>query len=423
MGNMVNYSVNEDVITVHLPDSINIQNAKEYGEGLCELPVTDQIREIVLDASDLEFISSAGLRALIHFSKVISVPFHIKEVSSSVYDIFNMTGVVELLKIEKALRYIDIKELKELGRGMYGAVYKVDNETVLKVFYGVTSQETLSRILHTVRTAFVKNIPTIIPFDTVKTDQGLGMVFELLNSECLADLIHRDPGKMDVYVRKMVEIARLMADTEFEEGSIQYRNDMMKEELEAATYLFTPEEKAELMRYVDAVPKRRTAVHGDFHARNIYMSDDSALMIDMDDFSLGHPVWDIACLYRVYPYLISLAQDPDTARQLFGLDGSIAYSDFYYRVMHLSLDEGAALWESFLEYYFEGYSKEEKKHFLEIAKFYSDYMLIRYLIDQCAKVKDEPDKMEDKLSLIHSILAEMRKQDLDKLIRVLELWR
>ena len=192
----------------------------------------------------------------------------------------------------------------------------------------------------------------------------------------------------------MADLATVLATTEFPEGSIRYRDDMLAGEFENAGFILSEEEIAELVGYIRAVPRRNTAVHGDFHARNIYISNGEALLIDMDDFSLGHPIWDIACLYRVYPYLIGL--DEDTVRKLFDLGPDTSYSGFYYMVMHLDFEEGSSLWELFLKKYFAGYSDEDIKGFLDTAKFYSDLMVIRFVIDQCRKIMDDSEKLEEK---------------------------
>ena len=84
--------------------------------------------EVVFDARDLEYISSVGLRCVLAFLK------------------------------------------------SHDPLYRVDDEPILKVFYGVNSRSELERTLRNVRQAFVRGIPTIIPFDTVRTDAGLGIV-------------------------------------------------------------------------------------------------------------------------------------------------------------------------------------------------------------------------------------------------------
>ena len=49
--------------------------------------------------------------------------------------------------------------------------------------------------------------------------------------------------------------------------------------------LFTSEEMELMHKLYDAVPERDTLIHGDFHTRNIFISDGELLLIDMADTS------------------------------------------------------------------------------------------------------------------------------------------
>ena len=419
----MNNSVFENgIYRILLPESISATNIDGFQAEISDLTIPEGTKEIILDASKMKYISSVGLRLIQSLvKKYKDIPITVDNTSPEVYEIFDMTGFTLMMKVERAIRYIDIKNLEELGRGMYGSVYRVDDETIAKVFHGVNSMEGIKRVLDNVRVAFGKGIPTIIPFDTVKTDYGYGMVFELLSSKSMADLIHEEPGEIDHYARLMTDLAKTLAETKFEKGFLGRRKEMLRAELESAAFLFTEEENRELLRYLDAVPDSDTAVHGDFHARNIYIFDGKPILIDMDDFCKGHPIWDIACLYRVYPWLIGL--DNETARDLFDLDENVPYEDFYYQIMHVSFEEGSRLWKLFFNFYFDGYSEEEKDGFLKTAQFYSDFMIIRFIIDQCRKVKDDPEALAGKLKLIRKLLSGMRAVDLENLIRSLEHWR
>lgn len=58
---------------------------------------------LILDFTDLEFISSAGLRVLIATQKKLkpeNIPFVIKNVDDSIKEIFRMSGFDKILKIE-----------------------------------------------------------------------------------------------------------------------------------------------------------------------------------------------------------------------------------------------------------------------------------------------------------------------------------
>lgn len=58
---------------------------------------------LILDFTDLEYISSAGLRVLISTQKKLkpeNIPFIIKNINPTVSEIFRMSGFDKILKIE-----------------------------------------------------------------------------------------------------------------------------------------------------------------------------------------------------------------------------------------------------------------------------------------------------------------------------------
>lgn len=82
----------------YLEDRISSANAdslqKEIDEALGAVPST----EAVVDAKNLEYISSAGLRVLLHLAKKQEDHLTILNVAPEVYEVFEMTGVTDILK-------------------------------------------------------------------------------------------------------------------------------------------------------------------------------------------------------------------------------------------------------------------------------------------------------------------------------------
>ncbi|MBR6351294.1 MAG: STAS domain-containing protein [Firmicutes bacterium] len=61
------------------------------------------ISELVFDLTDLEYVSSAGLRVLLSAQKVMNRQGNmtVRNVSSEVMDVFELTGFSEILNIEQ----------------------------------------------------------------------------------------------------------------------------------------------------------------------------------------------------------------------------------------------------------------------------------------------------------------------------------
>ena len=199
------------------------------------------------------------------------------------------------------------------------------------------------------------------------------------------------------------------------------RNDMLRNEILDSNEFLEKADIDYLLTCIDAVPDRDTAVHGDFHAKNIKLLDDKPILIDMDDFSTGHPLWDVACIYRTYQYMVQL--ETNTAKELFGLPDEVSYPDFYKKIIQLDFEQSLMLWDGYLKIYFSDYTETEVEQFMKPAEFYSDFMMVRFLLDQCRIIASEPEKLAVKKKMIGDILMRMRKQDIKELRNIIECWR
>ena len=125
------------------------------------------------DASALTYISSAGLRILMKVKKkFMSQRLSINEVSPEVYEILENTGFTELFDVKKRRREISVDGCDIIGKGFYGTVYRLDDETIVKVFDPGFSVSMIENEQQKAKTAFVKGIPTAISYDIVR-DVGI----------------------------------------------------------------------------------------------------------------------------------------------------------------------------------------------------------------------------------------------------------
>ena len=97
------------------------------------------------------------------------------------------------MKIQKAYRKISIDGMEMIGQGLTGDVYRMDAETVIKVFrQNVDFDLMISRENQKARNAFVAGVPTAIPYDIVRVGDCYGTVYELLNAKDLVNVIAQD---------------------------------------------------------------------------------------------------------------------------------------------------------------------------------------------------------------------------------------
>ena len=418
----MNSSYYDGILKIELPERVDANNANQIEQDLFLVPNLKNAQEIIIDADNLNYISSLGLRVILKFQKKFkNVPISVINVSGNIYNIFDDTGFTSFLNVKKKLRFVDVNAFQLLGVGMYGAVYRINEEQILKVFHGINSENAIQPIIKTIRAAFIHDIPTIIPFEIVRTEKGIGMILELLNSEMMSTLMKNNPEKLGKYVGDMVTLSKSLANTQFEEGTLRTRNEMLLSKLDDADKFLLPEEIATIKKYIDAVPQRNTAVHGDFHANNIMIMDEKPILIDMDEFSLGHPVWDIGNLHCIYQDMAHA--DSEMCEDLFGIAGKIPYADFYIKIIGVTFDEADKIWEKFFNGYFADYSQEDKNKILELVEFYGNFKFITFLLDLCSITKDDPEKLANNVKHIRNFLAKLEKKNIGELIKHLDLWK
>ena len=223
--------------------------------------------------------------------------FKLVNVSAEVYEILDMTGFIEMMTVEKAYRELSVEGCEVIGRGANGTVYRIDKDTVVKVYRDADCLPDVQRERELARKAFVLGIPTAIPYDVVRVGESYGSVFELLNSRSFSKLIAADPAGMDKYVDLYVDLMKKMHSTHVKPGDMPRMKEIA---LNWVTFLreYLPADQAEkLVALVEAVPERDTMLHGDYHTNNIVMQNDEVLIIDMDTLCVGHPIFELASMY------------------------------------------------------------------------------------------------------------------------------
>lgn len=273
-------------------DSTNAQLAeKQIFEG-----IGDGTEKIIIDAENLEFISSAGLRVILKLRKAYK-DIEIVGVSPEVYDVFEMTGFTEMLDIQKGYRKLSVEGCEVLGEGSNGIVYRYDPEIVVKVYRNSNALNEIKRERRLARTALILGIPTAIPFDVVKVGDSYGSVFELLNAKSFSKLIAAEPENKDKYIAEFVGLLKRIHSTEVNPEDME---DMKSVAIGWADFLtdYLPAEQSEkLLSLIRAVPERHTMIHGDYHTNNVEMQNGEVLLIDMDTLSYGHPVFELASMF------------------------------------------------------------------------------------------------------------------------------
>ena len=216
------------------------------------------------------------------------------------------------------MRKISVDQLKEIGRGANGRVYRLDDETIVKVFAEGFSLEDIQRERRCAQEALKDDVPTAITFDIVECDGLYGLIFENFECQTLARYMAEHPDEFDDLMDKFVALFNKIHSTEVTHHEFVSIKKLYSGFLTDCKDWYSEEEYEKLMKLMNAIPERSTIVHGDFHGKNIMYSKGELYLIDMGDVSYGHPIFDIICTGATHINLVRL--NPEFAESFTGLN-------------------------------------------------------------------------------------------------------
>ena len=286
-------------MVIDLKGRIDSGNAAQIEREILTQLAEKGASNIVLDAESLEYISSAGLRVLLRIRKSYS-DMRVINVNSTVYEILEMTGFTELMQVEKAYRIVSVEGCEEIGRGANGAIYRIDQDNVVKVYINADALEDIQHEREVAKLALILGIPTAISYDVVRVGDSYGSVFELLNASSFSKILAAEPEKTDWCVKEYVELLKIIHGTLVPEGKLP---DMKQTVRSWAAFMrdYLPASAGEkLCDMVEAVPHDDHMIHGDYHTKNVMLQNDEVLLIDMDTLAVGHPIFELASMYNSF---------------------------------------------------------------------------------------------------------------------------
>lgn len=274
-------------------------------------------KKLVLDFSDVEYISSAGLRSILRIKQAYE-DTSVIETSLEVFDTFTMTGFTELMDIRKALRKIDISKAKVIGDGFFSTVYRLDGDTIVKVFNRTSDPHQIERELKLAKQAFILGIPTALSFDIVKAGDKLGVVFEMLDCNSLKTMVSEHPEKLSEYVDKYADLLKKMNSTVCTSPEVPNIKKFYQDKVAFIEDCFDKDSYEKIKGIINKIEDRSTFVHGDCHFKNIMVQGEELILIDMDTLSVGHPIFEYAQLYA--PYCAFEEDEPGNTKAFLGIE-------------------------------------------------------------------------------------------------------
>ena len=295
----VTYRIDKDILYVALEGRIDASNATLAEEQIFSIKKDNADKHIVLDADKLEYVSSAGLRVILKLRKE-APKLAIINVAADVYEVLDMTGFTDMVTVEKAYQRMSVEGCEFIAKGANGAVYRYDDETIVKTYYAKDALPEIKQERENARRAFVLGINTAIPYGIVRVGDGYGTVTELLNATSVTKLIRKSPDDLSEAVQYYVDMLKSIHATEVEDGEVP---DMKEIALDWANFVSAhiPEDQGKkLCSLIEAVPKQNTLLHGDYHTNNVMVQNGEPLLIDMDTLCMGHPVFELGSMFNAF---------------------------------------------------------------------------------------------------------------------------
>ena len=335
------------------------------------------IAELTWDASGMTYISSSGLRIMLMLRKRFP-SFKVTNVCPDVYSVFEMTGFTKMMPVERGLRQMSVEGCEEIGRGGVGVVYRVSDDTIIKVFREGTGMADVSNEIVMAKEAFLLGMPTAISFDMVQVGRQYGLVYELLRAHTLSQCLKAHPDQVDHYARLYAGLFRQLHSIEVPaNGVIPNAHENDERSINHIRRYFDDKSVDMLLQVHRAIPQDKRLLHCDLQSKNAMVQGDELMLIDMGEVGYGHPLLDLS---HAHSAMVGLVGD-------------------YEATVGIPRELGVRLWEKMLGYYFEGTDEATFAHRLEqieVASYVRNFSWLSLsdsfpaaVVDECRRVFQE----------------------------------
>lgn len=272
--------------------SINTNTSDQFELSLLEC--TSDNDGIIIDAKNVDYISSAGLRVILKTKKRCGNKiFKVINVCNDVKQVFDITGFSEIVDIESTLKEIDITNSKLIGAGACGECYRISDDEIVKLYFDNISDDEISKEKTLAKKAFVLGIPTAISYDIVECNGRKGVVYEMIKSQTMSELIQNDYQNKDKYLDMYSAVCKKIHSITYDNNDLPSYKEVCKNRLKEVNGI-SEEDYNYLVKLIEIIPNENHIIHGDLNMNNIMVENGECILIDMAELSIGSPLFDIA---------------------------------------------------------------------------------------------------------------------------------
>ena len=296
----------DGILRIGIEGQVNTNTAPEIETEINEILAANKFDLLILDFNYLEYISSVGIRIILKLLKTYG-ELRIENTSSEVYEILEMTGMTTLIPTSKKMGEISVESeemrefsvdgLEKIGAGFHGTVYRLDDETILKVIDETIPLEHIQKERDTSQKAFILGIPTAISYDVVKVGNHYGIIYELLNSQSYMNKLREDQDKLEELGKELGKFTHRVHNTVIDDTFDDIKQ-LELAKIDRAKEILDEDDYKMIRHLFEVIPESNTFVHGDLHPGNVLVQNDGSLFLDMafsgnSASGYGHPIFDL----------------------------------------------------------------------------------------------------------------------------------
>lgn len=242
---------------------------------------------------------------------------------------------------------IDLNDYVQSGEGANGKSYdhKTDSTIMAKIYNDTMDTSLVYRELDFARKVYDAGIPSPEPGDFVTDGQGhYGIRFRrLVGKVSYARAVANEPEKAEYYGIEFGKMCKLLHSTHVGSCGFDSAKDQFLGML-AENPFWNEEEKATIKKIICDTPDTDTAVHGDLHFGNLLLVDGKSYFIDLGEFAMGHPYFDLGMTVTCGAF-----NDEAFTRESF----------------HMGVADAKRFYDGFIKEYFDGkYTTDEATEML-----------------------------------------------------------
>lgn len=295
----------DNSLYIKLPSLLDKSNAPEALD-LINTNLDTNINRLVFDAENLKYISADGLDIILELKKKYK-DILIDNARIGIYDTLSLYGFNYFVDINKKYRFVSTEGCEVIGEGGHGIIYRIGEDTILKVYKDHSPIEIIEKERLYARNAFTNGISTPIVYDVVETKQGYGVIFEMINGMTLGQYLSKHPEKLDEYSEKFSDLLYTLHHTIADSNLYEDFEDMLLERADASIKYISQKDVDIMKRIIKSIPKGNGMIHGDYHPNNVMIDSEGELvLIDMADIARGNGFYDLGGSYLIMKYLPEL---------------------------------------------------------------------------------------------------------------------